>query len=51
MSLFVVREVRGYVEDLRDGMGVRRLVQGDHPWIGGDHQVVLGTCSTGDADG
>ena len=43
MSLFVVSDVHGYVDDLRNGLAGAGLIGDDDTWTGGDHQLwVLG---------
>ncbi len=43
MSLFVVSDVHGYVDDLRNGLAGVGLIRDDGTWTGGDHQLwVLG---------
>ena len=43
MSLFVVSDVHGYVDDLRNGLAGAGLIGDDDTWTGEDHQLwVLG---------
>ncbi len=41
MSLFVVSDVHGYVNDLRNGLAGAGLMASDGTWTGGDHQLWL----------
>lgn len=52
MSIFVVSDIHGYVDDLRDGLVGAGLLAADGTWTGGEHELwVLGDLMDRGPDG